>query len=745
MIGQTIHHYKIHEKLGEGGMGIVYKAEDTKLKRFVALKFLRPQFFENEEHRQRFIREAQAAAGLDHPNICTVYEINEDNEQIVIAMAYVDGVSVKEKIQTGPLDVSEALEIASQVAQGLDAAHQRGVIHRDIKSTNIMVTAEGQAKIMDFGLAKIIGATEISKTTTGVGTAAYMSPEQGRGESVDHRSDIWSLGIVMYEMLSGELPFKGDYDAAVAYSLINEEATPLGELRPEVPAGLRRVVARAMSKDPGDRYQSAGEMLEDLRTPTEAVGYQLSEGTAVSPGLERSIAILPFADVSQERELDYLCDGIAEEIINALTKVEGLRVVARTSAFSFKGKNEDMRQIGRALSVGVLLEGSVRKAGNKLRITAQLINASDGYHLWSERFDREMEDVFAIQDEITLSIVDKLKITLLGEAKDALVKRYTEDVEAYNLYLKGRFFWNKRTETGYLKGLEYFRQAIDKDPGYARPYAGIADCYDLLGWYGYLAPQEAFPRARAAAEKAQELDGTLAEAHASMGWISVNWDWEWAKAEREYKRALELNPSYATAHQWYSEYLTYMGRHDESIAEGKKALELDPLSLIINNDLGQVYYFARRHDEAIAQLQKTVEMDPDFVIAHFFLALAYGQKSMFEEAIQEAREAMSLVGESDTLILTQLGIIHSYSGNENEARRILDRLHELTDEKYVSPFRVALIYEGLGDIDRAFEWLERAYEERDHWIETLKVNPALDSLRSDDRYRDLLAKTGLDS
>jgi TolB-like protein/Tfp pilus assembly protein PilF len=631
------------------------------------------------------------------------------------------------------------------VAQGLEAAHERGVIHRDVKSANIMVTSDGRVKIMDFGLAKIIGGTEISKTTTSVGTAAYMSPEQGRGEVADHRSDIWSLGVVMYEMLAGVVPFQGDYDAAIVYSLVNEEPVPLQEVCPNVPDTLLRIVERAMSKDPEDRYQSAGEMLEDLRNPTKATGVKPSKRSTVTPGPENSIAILPFTDVSQERELEYLCDGIAEEIINSLTKVEGLRVVARTSAFSFKGKNEDMRDIGRTLNVGTLLEGSVRKAGNKLRITAQLINAADGYHMWSERFDREMEDVFAIQDEITLSIVDKLRITILGEEKAALVKRYTEDVEAYNLYLKGRFFWNKRTETGYLKGLEYFRQAIDQDPGYALAHAGIADCYNLLGWYGYLAPQEAFPRARKAAEKARDLDGTLAEAHASLGWISVNHDWDWEKAENEYKRTLELNPSYATAHQWYSEYLTYMGRHEESIAEGQRALELDPLSLIINNDLGQVYYFARQYDDAIAQLRKTVEMDPSFVIAHFFLALAYGQKKMFEEAIREAEKAMTLSGDSDTLILAQLGIIHSHSGNENSAREVLARLRELTEVKYVSPFRVALIYVGLGENDRVFEWLERAYEERDHWIETLRVNPALDILRSDDRYQELLRKTGLNS
>jgi serine/threonine-protein kinase len=743
MIGRTVSHYRIVEKLGEGGMGVVYKAEDTKLKRFVALKFLQPQTFENDDDRQRFIREAQTAAVLDHPNICTIYEIDEQHDLIFISMAYIEGVSLKEKIRSGAMAVDEVLDIAAQVAQGLDAAHKHGIVHRDIKSANIMVTPEGQAKITDFGLAKIAGGPEIFKATTSVGTAAYMSPEQGRGEAVDHRTDIWSLGVVMYEMLTGELPFKGEYDAAVVYSLVNEDPRAIGELRPGVPDSVRRIVGRAMEKEPEDRFQTAAELLTSLRSPLKGAGSGRAGGAASEP--EKSIAVLPFADVSRGKELEYLCDGIAEEIINALTKVEGLRVVARTSAFSFKGKNEDIRAIARKLNVDSMVEGSVRKAGNRLRITAQLINAADGYHLWSERYDREMEDVFAIQDEITLAIVNKLKVTLLGKDRAALVKRYTEDFEAYNLHMKGRYFWNKRTETGYLKSLEYFRQAIERDPSYALAYAGIADCYDLLGWYGYLAPQEAFPRARVAAEKARELDDTLAEAHASLGWISANYDWDWATAEQQYKRALELNPSYATAHQWYSEFLTYMGRHDESIAEGHKALELDPLSLIINNDLGQVYYFARRYDESIAQLRKTLEMDPSFAVAHFFLALALAQKSMFDEAIEEAQKAMSLAGEGDTLILSQLGIICASSGRERQAREVLAKLGELSDEKYVSPFPVALIHAGLGESDEAFDWLEKACDERDHWVETLKVHPTLDGLRTDERYKKLLENTGLDS
>jgi TolB-like protein/Flp pilus assembly protein TadD/predicted Ser/Thr protein kinase len=743
MIGRTISHYRVIEKLGEGGMGVVYKAEDTKLKRLVALKFLLPQAFENAEHRERFIREAQTAAVLDHPNICTIFEIDEAEDLIFIAMAFVEGESLKDKIKSGLLGAEKALDMAAQVAQGLEAAHKHGIVHRDIKSTNIMVTPAGQVKIMDFGLAKMSGGAEISKTTRSVGTAAYMSPEQGRGAKVDHRTDIWSLGVVMYELLTGELPFKGEYDAAIVYSLVNEDPVPVGELRPELPDSVRRIVERAMEKNPEDRFQTAAEMLASLRSPLKWAG--VGRGGRKGRRPEKSIVVLSFADVSRGRELEYLCDGIAEEIIGALTKVDGIRVVARTSAFSFKGKNEDIRTIARKLNVDAVLEGSVRMADNRLRINAQLINAADGYHLWSERYDRQMEDVFAIQDEITLAIVNKLKVTLLGGEREALVKRSTEDVEAYNLYLKGRYFWNKRTETGYLKSLEYFRQAIDKDPTYAVAHAGIADSYDLLGWYGYLAPEEAFPRARTAAQRALGLNPTLAEAHASLGWISANYDWDWAAAEREYKRALELNPSYATAHQWYSEFLTYMGRHDESIAEGHKAQELDPLSIIINNDVGQVYYFARRYDEAIAQLRRTLEMDPDFAVAHYLLGLALAQKSLHDEAVEEGRIAATLAGEDDALILSQLGVIYAVSGREAKARQVLAELEELSREKYASPFPVALVHAGLGEKDSAFEWLEKACEKRDHWVETLKVHPVLDGLRGDERYSKLLRATGLGS
>jgi TolB-like protein/Tfp pilus assembly protein PilF len=481
--------------------------------------------------------------------------------------------------------------------------------------------------------------------------------------------------------------------------------------------------------------------LASLKLPLETV--QAAAGGRVVRSMGKSIAVLPFIDVSRKRELEYLCDGIAEEIINALSKVEGLRVVARTSAFSFKAKNEDVRTIARKLNVDTMLEGSVRKADNQLRITVQLVNGADGYHLWSERYDREMRDVFAVQDDITLAVVNKLKLTLLGSERDALARRRTSDFEAYDLYLKGRYHWSMRTETGFLKSLEYFRQAIEEDPEYALAYAGIADSYDLLGWYGHLGPHEAFPRARAAAERARSLDDTLAEAHASLGWISANYDWDWDGAEGEYKRALELNPTYATAHQWYSELLTYLGRHDESIAEGHKALGLDPVSLIVNNDLGQVYFFARRYNEAVAQLTKTLQMDPGFAVAHFFLALALAQQSRHDEAIDAAHKAQDLAGEGDSLTLSQVGIICALSGRREKAVEVLAKLEVLSDTKYVSPFLVALIHTGLGDRDRAFAWLEKACDEKDHWVETLKVHPTLDPLRGDEKYGEILARTGL--
>jgi len=743
MINKTISHYKILEKLGEGGMGVVYKAQDTKLDRTVALKFLPKHLLCDSEAKIRFEQEAKAASALDHPNICTIHEIDEVEGECFISMAYVEGKSLKKLLEEKTFSIKEVVDIVIQVCEGLVVAHEKGVVHRDIKSDNIMLTSRGQVKIMDFGLAKLRGVSRLTKTGTTLGTMQYMSPEQVQGLEVDQRSDIFSFGVVLYEMITGQLPFKGDYEAAIIYSIVNETPEPLARYKANVPDELQKAVDKALAKNKGERYQHIDEMSVDIKILRKELEFGIPKERLPKKGLLPSIAVLPFTNLTVDKEQDYFCDGMAEEIINALTQLEGLRVVARTSSFSFRGKEIDIREIGRKLNVETLLEGSVRKAGNRLRITAQLVNVADGYHLWSERYDREIDDVFAIQDEISLAIVDKLKVKLLKEEKAKLVKRFTDDQEAFNFYLKGRYFWNRRYEGGLQKGIECFQQAINKDPLYALAYAGIADCYVLLGHFGWLPPKEAYPRARVAAEKALEIDDTLAEAHTSMGWVHTFYDWDWVAAEDEFKRALELNPNYATGHEWYGVSLAPMRRFDEGTVSVKRALELDPLSLMINSVYGLGLYWERRYDEALDQYRKTVEMDPNFSLVYLFLGWTYSAKGMWEEAIVASNKFMTLSQGSPFGVGT-LGSVYAMSGQRYKALKMLDRLNELSQERYVSPFYKAIIYMGLGEKDQAFEYLEKAYLERESWMATLGTFPLLDSLRSDPRFTALLKKMGLE-
>jgi serine/threonine protein kinase/Tfp pilus assembly protein PilF len=742
MIGKTISRYRILEKLGEGGMGVVYKAEDTKLKRIVALKFLSPQAIGTEEDKTRFVQEAQAAAALNHPNICTIYEIDEYENQPFIAMECIEGENLKAKIKSGPLQLDEAARIAIEITEGLQEAHSKGIIHRDIKSANIMLTAAGRVKVMDFGLAKSPDRTQLTQSGTMIGTVAYMSPEQGRGDPVDLRTDIWSLGIVLYEMITGELPFKSDYEQATIYRIMNEEPPSIKSRRSDVPEKLERIIGKTLVKETRKRYESAEALKKDLESLMEAGRPWITEREASAKESKPSIAVLPFRDMSPQRDQEYFCEGIAEELINALVRLKGLRVAARTSAFQFKEHDSDIKTIGRKLEVKTVLEGSIRKSVNRLRITAQLINIEDGFHIWSEKYDRELDDIFAIQDEISLAIVDKLKVKLLGEERSGLVKRHTVDQEAHNVYLKGLYFWNRRHEGGMKLAMEYFQQAIEKDPDYALAHVGVADTYNITGWFGYSPPNETFPRAKDAARRALEIDNTLGEAHASLGWIALCYDWDWPAAEREFKRAIELNPAYATAHEWYAVYLFAMGRFDESIVETLRARELDPLSLIINAIVGVVYFAARRYDESIKYHKKTLEMDPNFLIANTYAVLALTASDRYDEAIDIMRRVEPLAAEH-AYTLAVFGGAYAMAGQRDKARRILDQLDELARERYVPPLHRFIVLAGLGETDKALDCMEEAIEERNTMVVLSKAHPWHDRLQSNQRFQSLLRKIGL--
>lgn len=832
--GTKLGRYEIRSQLGAGGMGEVYLAEDTKLDRKVALKILPAEVASNQDRMRRFVQEARAASALNHPNILTIHEIGAEAGTHFIATEYIDGETLRQVMKTARLTINESLEIAVQVASALATAHEAGIVHRDIKPENIMIRCDHLAKVLDFGLAKLSSDTQAVgpeaetrvqvKTMAGMilGTVNYMSPEQARGADTDTRSDIFSLGVVLYEMLTGRAPFAGETTADIISLLLQKEPQPLSTLTPDLPPELQHIISKTLRKDRDERYQTAKDLLIDLRrlrqkldveaeiertAPLELKGprgeIEPGDGRAAVPTVSgatskitnedsratsnlehivgeirqhkrafivalsalilavvsltywlyvkrspavnstaiESIAVLPFVNASQDPSTDYLSDGIAESVMNSLSQLPNLKVMSRNTTLRYKGKEQDAQKVGRELNVRAVLTGKVQQVGDQVVINVSLDDAGDSHHIWGEQYVRKFADILTVQREIAQEVSTSLRLKLTRLDEQQLAKRYTDNVEAYQLYLKGQYEWKKHTEEDLQKSIEYYNQALGKDPNYALAYAGLAASYTVLG-NSYLPPNEAFPKAKACATKALELDETLAEAHVAMGATRLLYDWNWAEAERELKRAQALNPNDAEAHNLYGYYLKAMGRLDEANVETRRSQELDPLSLMINTDIGVNFYYARRYDEAIAQNEKTVNLDPRFFIAYLWLGQAYEQKKMYAEAIATFQKGMN-EAERHPQLLASLGRAYALAGQSDRAHEALDELRKMSKRRYVSPYLLAVVYAGLGDRDQAFAWLEKAYQDRSFFLIWLKVEPRFDNLRNDPRFGDLVRRVGL--
>ncbi|HSE97342.1 MAG TPA: protein kinase [Blastocatellia bacterium] len=797
MISENLSHYHILRKLGAGGMGEVYLAEDTRLGRRVALKILPPLVQDDAERTSRFLREARAASALRSPNAAAIYDIGEHEGTRFIAMEYVEGELLSRRIERGRVPVIEAIDVARQVADALDEAHSMGIVHRDIKSSNLIISERGLVKVLDFGIAKMTDSSDEAAgrtitldpmTAPGavLGTIAYMSPEQARGMIVDGRSDIFSLGIVLYEMLAGRRPFEGETSPDVLVAILEKDPPPLSRYLPQSPARLEAIVAKALRKDRSMRYQTAGEMAADLKGLKQELEHEYRSGyttradsssgaAAVRPehtltrlmndsgtdasgsGSQRlparrrrarktidSIAVLPLSNPAADAQTEYLSDGITESIINSLSRLPKLRVMARSTVFRYKGQETDAQRVGEELGVRAVMTGRVVQMGDRLVIGTELVDVSDGSQLWGEQYNRELSDIFALQDEIAKDIFENLRLKVASRAKKQPERRPTASVQAYELYLKGRYHWNLWTEDGFYKAIEFYEKALEKDADFALAHAGLSDAYGALWYCNFMTGEQALPKAKEAALRALELDDTLAEANLSLADTYFFYEWDWEKAGQLFRRAIELNPGFALGHQFYAIYLIAQERLDEGIAEMRKARDLDPLSLLVNSGLGLAYFFGRRYEEAIAQFRKTLELDQDFMLAHEGLGSAYAQIGMADKAFEEFLKMIPQWSGSLEMI-PAFKEAYAESGMEGFWRKWLEFSSELSKRAYLSPYYMALVYGRLGERDRAFECLDRAYEERNGMLVHIRVDPRLESLRDDPRYDDLLRRMGLHS